>query len=68
MWFFRAVQRDDGQWVCRRGLHEFDTHELLDSAVEHLLALASDFTPFEVYVHHLDGTVESRSAPTSAGS
>jgi hypothetical protein len=56
--FLRAVQLANGQWVCRPGLIEFDTHDELDHAVRHLRRLAAQYSPAQLFVPRLDGTVE----------
>jgi hypothetical protein len=48
-WAFRAIEIDDGRWSCRRGRDEYDTHELLKEAIEHLSNLASEHRPSEVF-------------------
>jgi hypothetical protein len=58
MWFFRAVQLEDGRWSCRRGIQEWDTHSHLDAALSHLFELAAPFKEASFFVHHLDGTIE----------
>jgi hypothetical protein len=58
-WFFRVIELDDGAWACRRGVEEFDRHDELYDAVSHIRVIASEHTPAELFVHHLDGTVGS---------
>lgn len=57
-WFFRAIELTDGRWACRRGCTEIDGHALLPDAVEHISTLASREVHAELFLHHLDGTVE----------
>jgi hypothetical protein len=58
-WFFHVIEQHDGQWACRHGRQEYDTHPLLDQAIEHISAIASLQRPAQIYVHRLDGNVES---------
>jgi hypothetical protein len=39
--FFRVIELHDGQWACRHGRHEYDSHPLLDEAIDHIAALAA---------------------------
>jgi hypothetical protein len=57
--FFRVVEQEDGSWSCRRGRDDFDSRAELDDAIEHTFGLASEHPPSEVFVHHLDGQVQS---------
>jgi len=57
-WFFRVIEQDDGQWACRHGRHVYDSHPLLDQAIEHISAIAALQQPAELFVHRLDGRVE----------
>jgi len=59
MWFLRAIEQDDGRWACRHGSHQFDTHGELRAAIIHLRELAKEFDPSTLFVHRLDGTIES---------
>jgi len=58
MWFLRAVELPGGEWACRHGLAEFDTHAHLHDALSHLRVLADDFAPATLVIHHRDGLVE----------
>jgi Uncharacterized protein conserved in bacteria (DUF2188) len=58
-YFFRVVERDDGSWLCRRGREEFDVHAQLDDAIEHTTGIASEHPPSQVFLHRLDGQVET---------
>jgi len=58
-YFFRVVEQEGGTWLCRRGREEFDVHEQLDEAIEHTSGLASEYLPSQVFVHRLDGQVET---------
>jgi Uncharacterized protein conserved in bacteria (DUF2188) len=58
-YFFHVVEQDDGSWSCSRGREEFDVHAQLDNAIEHTTRIASEHQPSEVFVHHLDGQVQS---------
>jgi hypothetical protein len=58
-YFFRVVEQEDGSWLCRRGREEFDSHGLLDDAIEHTIGLAGEDRPSRVFVHRLDGQVET---------
>ena len=57
-WFLRVIELADGSWASRRGLAELDRHTLLKDAVEHVTTLASRETRAELFLHHVDGTVE----------
>jgi hypothetical protein len=57
--FFRVVEQEDGSWLCRHGREEFDFHAQLDDAVEHTTDIASEDTPSQVFVHRLDGRVQT---------
>jgi hypothetical protein len=54
--FFHVVEQDDGRWACRHGRHEYDTHDTLEQATEHIRVLAYESRPASIFVHHLDGT------------
>jgi hypothetical protein len=58
-YFFRVVEQDDGWWSCRRGREDFDCFDQLEDAVEHTADFAREQAPSEVFVHHLDGRVQS---------
>jgi hypothetical protein len=58
-YFFRVIEQGDGSWMCSRGREEFDFHAQLDDAIEHITGIASEHSPSEVFVHHLDGRVRS---------
>jgi Uncharacterized protein conserved in bacteria (DUF2188) len=58
-YFFRVVEQEDGSWLCRRGREEFDLHARLDDAIEHTTGLASEDAPSQVFVHRLDGRVQT---------
>jgi hypothetical protein len=57
MWFFRAVETNEGRWVCRRGRHHFDDHATLADAMAHLRGLAAHEGPVWLFAHHKDGRV-----------
>jgi hypothetical protein len=57
-WYFRVIELADGQWACRLGLQQFNTHTELRHAVEHLRALAHAARPAELFLHRLDGSAE----------
>jgi hypothetical protein len=57
-WFFRVIEQDDGRWACRHGRQVFDTHLLLDEAIEHIRALAARQLPAQLFLHRRDGTIE----------
>jgi len=50
-WYFRVIERADGRWACRHGRQQFDTHDELHHAVEHLRALALASRPAELFLH-----------------
>jgi hypothetical protein len=57
--FFRVVEQEDGSWLCRHGREVFDFHAQLDDAVEHTTGIAGEDRPSKVFVHRLDGQVQS---------
>lgn len=57
-WFFRVIELEDGRWSCRRGATEIDGHASLHDAIQHVTALASHEVSADVFLHHLDGTVQ----------
>jgi hypothetical protein len=64
-WFFTAVERPDGQWVCRFGPEQLGTYLNLTVALHHLVETAIALggrSMFSFRLHHLDGTIESRPA------
>lgn len=56
-WFLRAIELHDGRWSCRHGAYEYDEHDRLDEAVEHLRQLARELGPARLFAHHHDGVV-----------
>jgi hypothetical protein len=58
-WYFRVVEQDDHRWLCRHGRSVFDAHPSLADAIDHITDLAAVYEPAEVFVHRLDGSVES---------
>jgi hypothetical protein len=56
-WFLRAVELPDNAWACRFSGHEYDRHETIEQALEHLRALARTLGPAELFAHHADGRV-----------
>ena len=58
-YFFRVIEHEDGSWSCRRGREDFDFHAELDDAIEHTTGIASEHPPSQVFVHHLDGRVQT---------
>jgi hypothetical protein len=58
-YFFRVIEQEDGSWSCRWGREDFDSHAQLDDAIDHTTGIASEHPPSEVFVHHLDGRVQS---------
>jgi hypothetical protein len=57
-WFFRAIETAEG-WACRHGTVVFDSHPTLAKALEHLAEIASASAPAQVYIHYLDGRIET---------
>ena len=57
-WFLRAVEGKGGRWSCRWGALEYDAHEHLDHAVEHLRDLAAEFGTSVIFVHPARGAVQ----------
>ena len=73
-WFFRAIEQADGRWACSHGRAVFDRHNELSDALDHLRDIAATMSPAELFVHRLDGNVESvrvgvvtESPPSPAG-
>jgi hypothetical protein len=63
LWFMRAMEQDDGQWICRFGREEFGTFTDLDSALWQLATAATALGGRELFYFHLhrrDGSFESR--------
>lgn len=60
-WFYRVVEQDDHTWVCRHGRWIYDAHNNLDEALDHIVALAGQHRPAEVFVHRTDGGIDSLS-------
>jgi hypothetical protein len=58
-YFFHVVEQVDGSWSCNRGREHFGAHAQLDDAVEHTKVIAGEHRPSEVFVHRLDGQVQS---------
>jgi hypothetical protein len=58
-WFLRAVEFPDRRWACRHGVTEFDVHRDLENAMNHLRELAPSFGAVQLFIHRIDGTVES---------
>jgi hypothetical protein len=56
-WFLRAIEDDEGRWLCCHGRHVFDSHDQLDEAVAHLSVIAADVSPAETAVHYANGTI-----------
>ncbi len=57
-WFFRVVEQENGSWLCRHGLTEYDTHGALQHAVDHMIELANGQRPARIFLHRIDGNVE----------
>lgn len=63
-WFVRAVEVDDGRWLCRHGMRVFDCHPSLDEALKHLRNIARRMcADTSIVVHHCDGRVEMAADP-----
>ena len=60
--FFHVIEQEDGSWSCSRGREVFDFHAQLDDAIEHTTGIANEHPPSEVFVHRLDGQVQSIAA------
>jgi hypothetical protein len=58
-WFFRVVQLDDGEWSCRFGSTVYDTHDALTDALDHCKEIAASHRPAQVFLHPLDGVVQT---------
>lgn len=58
VWFFRVIELADGRWACRHGRLEYDTHDELRRAVEHMRPIARAMRPAQLLLHRLDGSVE----------
>lgn len=64
-WYLHAVEIGAGNWLCRRGLAEYDHHRELPDAFGHLAAIAEATGgrgSYTLMAHHLDGTIETRHA------
>jgi hypothetical protein len=57
--FFHVVEQEDGSWSCNRGREHFSAHAQLDDAIEHTKVISKEHGPSEVFVHRLDGQVQS---------
>jgi hypothetical protein len=57
-WFFRVIEQHDGRWACRRGSQEYDTHDTVNPAIDHIRALAADQIAAELFLHRIDGSIE----------
>ena len=55
--FFRIVEQVDGWWY-RRGRADLMRFANLDDAIKHATDIASENSPSEVLVHHLNGRVQ----------
>jgi hypothetical protein len=54
VYFLRAVECADGEWLCKRGRVELSLHPSLDDALEELHRLADDLGgELEIRVHPL---------------
>jgi hypothetical protein len=58
VWFFRAIESEDGTWTCRHGRAVFDEHPTLEHALAHLHALARMEPPAALFAHWHDGRIE----------
>lgn len=56
-WFLRVIELDTGDWACRHGTHEYDSHAQLEEALTHIKVLATLTPPAELFLHRLDGSV-----------
>jgi Uncharacterized protein conserved in bacteria (DUF2188) len=59
MSFFHVVEQEDGSWSCNRGREHLGAHAQLDDAIDHTIVIARKYEPSEVFVHRLDGQVQS---------
>jgi hypothetical protein len=57
--FFRVIELGGGRWACRQGRLEYDTHAEMNQAIVHIAELAANHRPAELFLHRLDGSVES---------
>ena len=57
--FFRIVEFEDGSWSCRQGRRELARFGDLDAAIETGRDIACEHAPSEVFVHDLNGRVQS---------
>jgi hypothetical protein len=53
--YFHIVELEDGQWRCRYGLEEFDTHPSLEQALEHMRVVAAAQAPATIFAHYRGG-------------
>lgn len=65
--FFHLVELDGGRWSCRQGRHEFDAHDDMDSAVDHITRIAAEHVSAEVYLHALGKPVRRVGAVDETG-
>jgi hypothetical protein len=57
--FFHVVEQEDHSWSCNRGREHFGAHAQLENAIEYTKVIAGEHAPSEVFVHRLDGQVQS---------
>lgn len=65
LWYLRALEQEDGQWVCRFGPRDFGVMPDESSALQRLAWMATQLGGrdlFRFYLHRRDGSVEARSA------
>jgi hypothetical protein len=63
VWFLHAVEDDEGQWTCRRGLRQLDSrdgkHPDVGGALAHLREVAGTLDgATRMVLHHADGRTE----------
>jgi hypothetical protein len=58
--YFRVVEQSDGSWACRRGRHALDDHPTFCGAITHIIEIAAEHPPSEVFAHYADGGVRSQ--------
>jgi len=62
-WYLRAVELPDGEWACRWGSTQWDTHPHLTDALTHLHELGKEMGDYITYVHHLGQRPQAGDAP-----
>lgn len=67
MGIFRVVETLEVGWVCQRGLHVYDQHDDLESALGHMRELMLEHPAGELFLHWLNGTVSRAGSVLGTG-